>query len=92
MWRLQDDSDIAGWVMSDLLTRIEQYLRDERYTSSTGLVEDCKAEIARLQARLTAAREKCVEIMAEYGNTYADSGKYDAADEILRALDGEVKP
>jgi hypothetical protein len=48
-------------------------------------------EIHSLQAVVDAAREKCVEIMAEYGNAHADMGKYDAADEILRALDGEVK-
>jgi hypothetical protein len=51
-----------------------------------------EAEITSLQAVVDAAREKCVEIMAEYGNAHADSGKYDAAKVILRALDGEVKP
>jgi hypothetical protein len=58
---------------------------------------DGAAEIERLQERLDTVREKCQEILAEYGHIHLDGGKYDAANEILRALDGEsvggeVKP
>jgi hypothetical protein len=73
MWRLQDDSDIAGWVMSDLLTRIEQYLHDYRYTSTTGLIEDCKAEIERLQADVAVLRGALgYECPAKYDGRLSD--------------------
>ena len=72
--------------MSDLLTRIERFLHDERYISATGLVEDCTAEIERLQAVVDAGLAACREVI---NSPRVPEGERDVAENILRALDGE---
>ena len=77
--------------MSDLLNRIDRYLHDDRYLSTTELVEDCKTEIERLQTVLDLAHEKCVLFWALSDKAGNEAGRL-VAREIINILDGEVKP
>ena len=86
--------------MSDLVERLlalEATLANEEAET----VQAAADEIARLRAVVTAAREECKEIIAHADSKLPSdddhlddelTGERAAAAEILRILDGEVKP
>jgi hypothetical protein len=67
-------------------------MTDEEFENSCGIKDSLFHKIARLQAVVDAARERCQEIIAEGSKAPVVQAKWATAQEILRALDGEVKP